>query len=276
MKKTTNPGEQQSQQIPRRKFIQTAGIAAAGVTIVPRHVLGGVGFQAPSDVVNVAGIGVGGMGRSNMTALAGQNIVALCDVDWEYADKGFANLATSAANMQKRLADASPEMRPRMEAQIANTKLLAEKAPKAKRYVDYREMLEKQKDIDGIVVATPDHTHAVIAMAAMDLGKHVYVQKPLCWSVFEARELAKKAKDKKIVSQMGNQGHSSDDARVVNEYIWAGAIGEVREVHAWTNRPLGYWPQGIPRPAATTGATAGTATGTGVTQQAGTPSRSGS
>ena len=110
-------------------------------------------------------------------------------------------------------------MRARMEAQIANMKLLAEKVGKAKRYVDYREMLEKQKDIDGIVVATPDHTHAVIAMAAMDLGKHVYVQKPLCWSVFEARELAKKAKDKKIVSQMGNQGHSSDDARVVNEYI---------------------------------------------------------
>jgi predicted dehydrogenase len=273
MKKTTNPGEQQSQQIPRRKFIQTAGIAAAGVTIVPRHVLGGVGFQAPSDTMNVAGVGVGGMGRSNMTALASQNIVALCDVDWDYAGKGFDNLATQAATAQKRLADAAPEMRARMEANIASQKLLSEKAAKAKRYVDYREMLEKQKDIDGIVVATPDHTHAVIAMAAMDLGKHVYVQKPLCWSVFEARELAKKAKEKKIVSQMGNQGHSSDDARTVNEYIWSGAIGEVREVHAWTNRPLGYWPQGIPRPAATTGASAGSATGTGVAQQPGTPER---
>ena len=107
MKKTNN-GEQQSQQIPRRKFIQTAGIAAAGVTIVPRHVLGGAGFQAPSDTVNVAGVGVGGMGRSNMTALSSQNIVALCDVDWDYAGKGFDNLATQAANAQKRLSEASP------------------------------------------------------------------------------------------------------------------------------------------------------------------------
>ena len=109
-------------------------------------------------------------------------------------------------------------------------------------------MLEKQKDIDGVVVATPDHLHAVIALAAMDLGKHVYVQKPLTWSVDEARQLAKKAADTKLATQMGNQGHSSDDARLVNEHIWAGTIGEVREVHVWTNRPLAYWPQGIPRP----------------------------
>jgi predicted dehydrogenase len=110
-------------------------------------------------------------------------------------------------------------------------------------------MLEKQKDIDAVVIATPDHMHAPIATLAMDLGKHVYVQKPLCWSVEEARVLAKKAKDRKIVSQMGNQGHSTDDARTGYELINSGAIGEVREVHVWTNRPLGYWPQGIPRPA---------------------------
>jgi predicted dehydrogenase len=111
-------------------------------------------------------------------------------------------------------------------------------------------MLEKQKDIDAIVVATPDHMHAPIATMAMDLGKHVYVQKPLCWSVEEARVLAKKARDnKKVITQMGNQGHSTDDARTGYELIQSGAIGEVREVHVWTNRPLGYWPQGIPRPA---------------------------
>ncbi len=108
-------------------------------------------------------------------------------------------------------------------------------------------MLEKQKDIDGVVVATPDHLHAVIASAAMDLGKHVYVQKPWTWSVAEARHLAKKAKEGKVATQMGNQGHSSDDARLINEHIAAGTIGEVREVHVWTNRPLN-WPQGIPRP----------------------------
>ena len=111
-------------------------------------------------------------------------------------------------------------------------------------------MLDKQKDIDAIVVATPDHMHAVIALAAMDLNKHVYVQKPLCWSVEEARALAKKAKEKpSVVTQMGNQGHSSDGSRTGYEYIRGGAIGDVREVHVWTNRPLGFWPQGIPRPA---------------------------
>ena len=250
MKNSKSPGDPpRAEQMPRRKFIQGAAMAAAGVTIVPRHVLGGVGFQAPSDTINVAGIGVGGMGRSNMTALASQNIVALCDVDWDYCDRGFKQLSQApTGNYQERLAKATPEQRARMEEGEKNRQRLAEAVPKAKRYTDYRQMLEQQKDIDGVVVATPDHLHAVIAMAAMDLGKHVYVQKPLCWSVYEARELAKKAKEKKVVSQMGNQGHSSDDARTVNEYIWAGAIGEVREVHVWTNRPLGYWPQGIPRP----------------------------
>ena len=111
-------------------------------------------------------------------------------------------------------------------------------------------MLEKQKDIDAVIVATPDHMHAVIASAAMSLGKHVYVQKPLCWSVHEARHLAKKAIDNpKVVTQMGNQRHSADNSRRGIEYIQGGALGEIREVHVWTNRPLGFWPQGVPRPA---------------------------
>jgi predicted dehydrogenase len=111
-------------------------------------------------------------------------------------------------------------------------------------------MLDRQRDIDAVVVATPDHMHASIALASMDLGKHVFVQKPLTWSVAEARQLARRARETRVVTQMGNQGHSFDDARTAVEYVWAGAIGEVREVHVWTNRPLGYWPQGIPRPEA--------------------------
>jgi predicted dehydrogenase len=127
-------------------------------------------------------------------------------------------------------------------------KLKNDHLPKARHYHDYSEMLEGQKDIDAVLVATPDHMHASIALAAMDLGKHVYVQKPLTWSVEEARRLARRARETKVATQMGNQGHSSDDGRTAVEYVRAGAIGEVREVHIWTNRPLGYWPQGVPRP----------------------------
>src|SRR6516162_4355183 len=112
----------------------------------------------------------------------------------------------------------------------------------AKRYTDFREMLGKQKDIEGVLVATADHMHAPIAAAAMELGKHVYVQKPLTWCVAESRQLARLAKEKKVATQMGNQGHSLDDARTAVEYLSAGAIGEVREIHVWTDRPVGFWP----------------------------------
>jgi predicted dehydrogenase len=237
--------------IPRRSFLKHAAITAAGVTIVPRHVLGGTGFTAPSDKLNIAGVGVGGMGRGNLLNLASQNIVALCDVDWGFVDKGFDQLTKGASSVKERLAQAATDQqRQNIQRQAENASQLVAQLPKAKRYQDYREMLQQQKDIDGVMIATPDHMHAAIALAAMDLGRHVYVQKPLTWSVDEARKLAKKAKENpKIATQMGNQGHSRDDARKVIEYVWAGAIGDVREVHAWTNRPLGYWPQGIPRPA---------------------------
>jgi predicted dehydrogenase len=235
--------------VSRRKFVTTVATSGAGLAVVPRRVLGR-GVPAPSDTLNIAGVGVGGMGRSNIFNLASQNIVALCDVDWGFAGRGFDRLGEELQRAQTRLDQAATdEERRRISDQMDRMRRMKdEQLPRVKRYRDYREMLDQQKDIDAVVVATPDHTHAVIAAAAMDLGKHVYVQKPLCWSIDEARRLAQKAREKKVATQMGNQGHSFDDARKAIEYVWAGAIGDVREVHVWTNRPLAYWPQGIPRP----------------------------
>src|ERR1700730_2901817 len=241
----------------RRKFISQAAATAATLTIVPRHVLGR-GFVPPSDKLNIAGIGVGGMGRANLINVASQNIVALCDVDWGYAGKALDRLDSDIEKLRARIdappgepppGQAAPEFnREKAKAQLTDMIQLKANVPKAKRYKDYRQMLEQQKDIEAVVVATPDHMHATIALAAMDLGKHVYVQKPLTWSVDEARRLSRRAKEMKVATQMGNQGHSRDEARTAVEYIWAGAIGDVREVHIWTNRPLGFWPQGVPRP----------------------------
>ena len=255
--------------ISRRDLIKSAAITGAGFAIVPRSVLG-KGLTAPSDRLNVAAVGVGGQGRSDLVNLSTERLVAMCDVDWDYADKGFESLGRDIESQQKRLQDGFVDFRPpasargeeqpmqrrpmtalersRSSSQIEALQRLKEQVPGAKRYRDYREMLDRQKDIDGVVIATPDHMHATIALAAMDLGKHVYVQKPLTWSVAEARALARKAKETKVATQMGNQGHSWDEARTAIEYVWAGAIGDVTEVHIWTNRPLGYWPQGIPRP----------------------------
>ena len=210
--------EKQPPAVSRRTFMSTAA-AAAGITIVPRHVLGGTGIQAPSDTVNVAVVGYShGMGTSNLMNVAkSDNIVALCDCDTSEAAK--AAMATRGT---------------------------LEKFPKAVLYKDWRQMLEKQKDIQAVVVATPDHNHAVIAMAAMQAGKHVYVQKPLTRTVSEARALTEAARKYNVVTQMGNQGHSEEGLRLMQEWLAAGAIGAVREVHCWTNRPV--WPQGMPRP----------------------------
>jgi predicted dehydrogenase len=217
--------------ITRRKFVAGTTGATLGAMIVPRHVLGGVGYQAPSDTVNIAVVGCGAQGASDATELVagGQNIVALADVDFGFVDRAVARRAVGR--------DGQPNQ---------NGIKLQEAYKKAKRYADFRKMLEAQKDIDGVLVATPDHTHAVIAKAAMELGKHVYVEKPLTWSVHEARVLRETAARTKVVTQMGNHGHSSEGAALINEWIQAGVIGTVKEVHVWTNRPV--WPQGIPRP----------------------------
>jgi predicted dehydrogenase len=247
--------------VSRRQFVTTVAGTGAALSIVPRHVLGR-GFQAPSDTVNVAVVGLG-MGASNAENLMSQNIVALCDVqDSRLAGAIKRFEAVAAQSGTQRGGGSARRREPSAAQQKANARRPAQNRrenagrfvnqnlPKLAKYRDYRQMLEKQKDIDGVVIATPDHMHAPIAAMAMDLGKHVYVQKPLCWSVEEARYLAKKAKDRKVVTQMGNQGHSYDDARTGVEYVRSGVLGEIREVHVWTNRPLGYWPQGVPRPAA--------------------------
>jgi predicted dehydrogenase len=212
--------------ISRRMFLKSSA-AVAAFTIVNRDVLGGTGHTSPGGKLNIAVIGVGGQGKSNVEAICkplsarkeegqwpdpdSQNIVALCDVDWNYAAKTF------------------------------------DEYPEAKRYKDYRVMFDEMGDkIDAVLIATPDHTHACIAMEAMRRGKHVYVQKPLTHSIYEARMLTEAARKYGVITQMGNQGHSGEGIRLICEWIWDGAIGNVREVHAWTNRPV--WPQGISRP----------------------------
>jgi predicted dehydrogenase len=225
--------------LTRREFVAGAGKATLGAVaaigaplILPSRVLGR-GQRAPSDTVNVAIVGFGGMGSQNALVLAQtDHIGAVCDVDFAYSEGRVAAKLTDQQN------------NPRPDGLK-----LREQFSKAKRYTDFREMLAKEKGVDGVVVATPDHLHAVIAKAAMDLGKHVYVQKPLTATVHEARVLRERAlANPKLVTQMGNQGHSSEGARLINEWIGAGIIGPVHEVHVWTNRPVVYWPQGLPRP----------------------------
>jgi predicted dehydrogenase len=238
--------------ISRRDFVANVAATTAAVTIVPRHVLG-KGYTAPSDRLNIAGVGVGGQGRINLlNSCVGNNIVAMCDVDWGYAGKAWGSADADLKREQELLLkpDRSETARRNSEQRIAALQqVIAQDLPNDKRYTDYRLMFEQQKDIDAVIVATPDHLHAAIAMAALDLDKHVFVQKPLCWSVDEARKLSRKARQTpKAVTQMGNQGHSWSDGRRAVEWVQSGAIGEVREVHVWSNRPLSYWPQGIPRP----------------------------
>jgi len=197
--------------INRRNFIGTGVVAFAGITVLPSRVIAGMGHKAPSDRLNIAGIGVGGMGYRNLKNMEAENIVALCDVDWDYANRN--SFRTWGL---------------------------------AKKYKDYRRMFDQQKDIDAVVIATPDHSHALPALMAMRSGCHVYLQKPLTHSVFETRVLAEAAKTYGVATQMGNQGNSGEGIREICEWIWAGAIGEVTRVDAWTNRPI--WPQGLERP----------------------------
>jgi len=192
--------------------------AVAAFTIVPAHVLGGPGKKAPSEKLNVAGIGVGGRGAADINACEGENVVALCDVDSRQAGGTF------------------------------------KKFPNAKVYKDFREMLDKEgKRIDAVTIGTPDHIHAPAAIRAMKMGKHVYCEKPMAHTIREAREMARVARKMGVVTQMGNQGHAGEGLRLYYEFIKDGAIGAVKEVHVWTDRagvPGGraWWPQGVDRP----------------------------
>ena len=201
-----------------RRSLMGAAAGVAAFTIVPRHVLGGAGQTPPSEKINIAGVGIGGQGGADLRELSSQNIVALCDVDWAHAGGTFRRW------------------------------------PDARKYKDFREMLDKEdKNIDGVVVGTPDHLHAIVSMAAIKRNKHVYCEKPLTHTVREARMLADTAREHKVATQMGNQGQATEEVRLLCETIWDGAIGQVREVHVWTDRPLHgtnewYWPQGVDRP----------------------------
>ncbi len=195
----------------RREFIGSVSTAIAGFTIIPANVIAGLGHTAPSDKMNIAGIGIGGMGFANLKNLESENIIALCDMDWKYSNRVFDYF------------------------------------PKAKKYKDWRRMYDELgKSIEGVVIATSDHTHCITAAHAITLGKHVYVQKPLTHSVYESRLLTKLAWEYRVATSMGNQGASGDDASKTIEWLYNGEIGEVRKVEAFTNRPI--WPQGLNTP----------------------------
>lgn len=197
--------------IKRRSFIKESAIVTTGLSIVPSYVISGLGHKVPSDKLNIAGIGIGGMGYSNLQNMNSENIVALCDVDWKYAKKVF------------------------------------DEYPKANAFWDFRKMYDEiGKSIDAVLIATPDHTHCVAASTAIEMGKHTYVQKPLTHSVYESRLLTKLSAQYKVATQMGNQGASGEGVNLVVEWIQNGEIGEVRKVEAFTDRPI--WPQGLNRP----------------------------
>ena len=182
-------------------------VPAGGFGSVPS--LRRLGFKSPNEKLNIAAVGAGGKGRSDIAGCSTENIVALCDPDEKRAAPTFA------------------------------------KYPNVPKYKDFRRMFDKEdKNIDAVLVSCPDHMHGIVSMWAMERGKHVYCQKPLTRTVWEAEQLTKAAAKYGVATQMGNQGYSSEGTRLCCEIIWAGDIGAVREVHAWTNRPLKYWPQG--------------------------------
>ena len=198
--------------ITRREFLKAGGAAMAGMVVASNTILGKkYGHQTPSDKMNILGVGFGGRGAEVLRGMETENIIGLADVDWDYAKHVF------------------------------------ERYPKAKRYNDYRKMYDEMlKDADGVMVATSDHTHCIIAADAITSGKSVYVEKPMTLYVYESRLLNKLAKKYKVATQMGNHGASGAGTRKALNLLWNGEIGEVTRIDAYTNRP--GWPQGITAP----------------------------
>jgi predicted dehydrogenase len=219
----------------RRQFLGTAAGAVAAFTIVPRQVLGGPKFVAPSEKVYIAVIGCGGQGRTNARGLFGQDdaqIVAIADprdeADYSpYYYGGVAGRLPVKAEVEKRYSQGNPQF-------------------KCADYVDFRQLLDKEKNIDAILCATPDHCHAFVTLSAIHRGKHVYCEKPLTHNIYEARMVAKAAAEAGVATQLGNQGRSDEGNRITCELVWDGAIGEVREVHAWS--AAGGWTSSRGRP----------------------------
>ncbi len=272
MSERKNKKRKKNSDFSRREFLTTTGTAAAAFTIVPRHVLGGPGYQAPSDMVNVAGIGVGARGAQDIAGFADPDVPIerpvrsatgqpLTPEEIAAMEARRAEWERRRAEMQQRRGAQQQQPQPQQEEEprhIANIYALCDVDtefaghifkgyPKAKVYQDFRKMLDNEPEIDAVMIGTPDHTHAVIAAYAMRMGKHVYIEKPMCKTVYECRKLREIAQEANVVTQMGNQGHATEGSRMTVEWIQSGAIGPVREVHLSTNRPI--WPQGdIPRP----------------------------
>ncbi|MDR2389294.1 MAG: Gfo/Idh/MocA family oxidoreductase [Tannerellaceae bacterium] len=244
----------------RREFLGTMA-ATAAFTIVPRSVLGGKGYTAPSDLVNLAAIGVGSQGGGDI-----QNI-ATPDVPIRRSGMGMSGMlmqqygGIAPQRQQRRASDNPIQMGAAGREAFHHANIYAicdvdhnyaghiiAGYPKAKTYTDFREMIDKEKEIDAVLIGTPDHTHAVIASYAMNNGKHVFVEKPMAKTIYETRFLRDLAKKTGLVTQMGNQGHNVDGTMQTVEWIQGGVIGDVTEVHLWSNRPM--WKQGyLDRPA---------------------------
>ena len=233
--------------LSRRRLLGGAA-AGAAFAIVPRHVLGGPGQPAPSDKIALAGVGMGGQGVQNMAALGRLpevQVVAVCDVNRE----GGGYLSWNWGQGRKR------NVAGREPARRMIDKLYADRAKSGRRagckaYADYRELLARE-DVDAVMVATPDHTHAAVTMAALKRGKHVYCEKPLTWSVREARRVTEAARRAKVATPLGNHGQATEQARVVREMIAAGVIGAVREVRVWCPARFWSWPSWEGRPTET-------------------------
>ena len=230
--------------VARRTFL--GGIAAAtAFTVVPRHVLGGEGHVAPSEKTTLAGIGTGGQGLQNMMRLQRLpeiQVVAVCDVNRESG--GYLSWNWTQGK-EERLAGCEPARR-------AIEEYYAQEKPSGqyqgcKTYSDFRQLLAEE-DVDAVMIATPDHAHAAVTMAALKLGKHVYCEKPLTWSVYEARQVTEAARRAGVATQLGNQGQASEEARVVCEMIGDGAIGPVHEVQVWSPARFWSWYGGEDRP----------------------------